>query len=286
MSKTITWVALLFCLAAGAMGQNTTIQANNIAKFGGAKITGSFCVVPTDNAGNGINLTTPSGQQFSPLQPLCFPITNGVLSNVAIVPDTALTQPANACYRLTVSDSKGVQIGIYPCIQPTGSTWNFDAYVPSTLPNTTSVTLPQFQTNGTLNPNQHIVNFIGAGSCSIAAASNGNETITCTGGGSGASNENLTFSATPTFSVSTTSSRIALSGNITSFTLASGSDGQNKCLEFTHDATGNAYTVTPPSNVVGLMGVGSIASKRNFQCFTYFSTDGAWIANSPGVINQ
>lgn len=289
MKKCAPWLfllSMLSCFAGALLGQTTTIQANNIAKFGGAKITGSFCVVPTDQSGNGINITTPSGQQFSPLQPLCFPVTNGVLSNVAIVPDTTLTQPVNPCYKLTVSDSRGNQIGTYPCIQPSGTTWNFDSYVPSILPNTTALTLPQYQTNGTANSNQQVVNFKTSGSgCSIASASNGDETWTCSAG-AGTSNENLTFSATPTFSASTTSSRIALSGNITSFTLASGSDGQNKCLEFTHDATSNAYTVVGPSNVVGLMGVGSVASKRNFQCFTYFSTDGAWIANSPGVINE
>ena len=100
-------------------------------------------------------------------------------------------------------------------------------------------------------------------------------------------NENLAFSATPTFSLSTTSSRIALSGNITTFTLAAGTDGQPKCLEFTHDATSTAYTVTPPSNVLGFMNpIGTTASLHNQQCFTYYTSDSAWIAQTPGVINQ
>jgi hypothetical protein len=106
-------------------------------------------------------------------------------------------------------------------------------------------------------------------------------------GGSNYSNENLAFSSTPTFSTATSSSRIALSGNITTFTLSSGLDGQPKCLNFAHDATANTYTVTPPANVRGFMTtVGSAASKNSSQCFNYFASDAAWIAISPGVINQ
>lgn len=283
MKRIIACILLLVACAASE-AQTTQITASNIAKFGGAKVTGQFCVSPTDSSGNPINLTTPGGQQFSPTTPLCFPITAGVLSTAAIVPDTSLTQPANACYKLTVYDNSKNQIGTYPCIQPSGTSWSFDAYVPSTLPSTTALTLPQFQTTGVTNSNQGILNIVGAGSCT-ASYSAPTTTITCTGG-AGTSNENLSFSATPTFSASTTSSRIALSGNITSFSLAAGTDGQNKCLEFTHDATSNAYTVTEPSNVVGLMPIGSVASKRNAQCFTYFSTDALWIADSPGVTNQ
>jgi hypothetical protein len=284
MKRIVTFTVLLLACAA-ASAQTTQITASNISKFGGAKVTGQFCVTPTDSSGNPINLTTPAGQQFAPSTSLCFPIVNGVLSAYAIVPDTSLTQPANACYKLTVTDNRNNQIGTYPCIQPSGTSWSFDAYVPSTLPSTTALSLPQFQTDGVANGNQGILNIVGAGSCSVTNTSGtGTVTITCTG--SGSSNENLSFSATPTFSTATTSSRIALSGNITTFTLAAGTDGQNKCLGFAHDATSNTYMVTAPGNVVGLMGVGSVASKHSVQCFTYFSTDALWVANSPGVINQ
>lgn len=291
MKRIVTFTVLLIACAV-ASAQTTQITASNIARFGGSKITGQFCVTPTDSSGNPINLTTPTGQQFAPNTSLCFPIVNGVLNSAAIVPDTALTQPANACYKLTVYDNANNQIGTYPCIQPTSATpgtpgtpWSFDAYVPSTLPSTAAITLPEFETNGATNLNQGVLNIVGAGSCSSASAINGTVTITCTSGIG--TNENLSFSATPTFSIATGSSRIALSGNITSFTLAAGTDGQSKCLEFTHDSTGTAYTVAPPSNVLGFMTpMGTTASKRNLQCFRYFVSDSAWIAQSPGVVNQ
>jgi hypothetical protein len=101
-----------------------------------------------------------------------------------------------------------------------------------------------------------------------------------------ASTESVSFSATPVFSNTVGSSRIVVSGNL-SFTLAAaGGDGQHKCLNFVHDATSNAYKVTAPANVHGFFIIGSAPGKHNLQCFTYFNMDGAWEAESPGVINQ
>lgn len=192
MKRILTGIVLALC-AFAANAQTTQITASNISRFGGAKVTGQFCVSPTDSSGNPINLTTPNGQQFSPTTPLCFPITAGVLSNAAIVPDTSLTQPANACYKLTVYDNHNNQIGTYPCIQPTGTSWSFDAYVPSTLPSTTALTLPQFYTNGSLNPVQGVVNFSGSGVTygaggviNIAAGSPSIANLTILGNNSGA----------------------------------------------------------------------------------------------------
>jgi hypothetical protein len=273
-------IAFAVSCAFSALAQTTQITASHIAYFGGAPVTGSFCVTPTDSTGNPINLVTSTGQQFAPNSPLCFPITNGVLSNSAIVADTSLAQPVNACYKLTAYNNLNQQIANYPCLQPSGATWSFDAYVPSSLPSTTALTLPQFQLNGTPLTNQGTINFIASG----ASASGGN--ITLPSGGASTNSENLTFSATPTFSTTYTSSRIALSGNITAFSLGSGSDGQNKCLNFAHDSSSTAYTVNPPANVHGFFSVGATPSKNNAQCFTYFVSDAAWIATSPGVINE
>lgn len=232
---------LLFLCAIMASAQNTAITASHIDTFGGAPITGTFCLTPTDANGNPVTVVTSTGQQFAPLpgKQLCFPVAAGVLSG-AVVPDTSVTQPANVCYRLRINNSAGQVVGSYPCIQPRGSTWSFDGYVPGSTP-----VIP-----------------------------------TLTGG----SNENLSFSSTPTFSLLTSSSRISLSGNITTFTLAAGYDGQPKCLEFAHDGTMTTYTVTPPANVIGFML--SVGLKRAQQCFTYFTADALWVANNPGVISQ
>ena len=102
-----------------------------------------------------------------------------------------------------------------------------------------------------------------------------------------ASSETVTFSATPTFSTAKRASIITLTGNITSFTLASGADGQEKTLTFCQDATGGR-TLAGPANVRGLFpsGIGGSASLCNSQHFTYSTAQAAWLADSVGIINQ
>jgi hypothetical protein len=100
-----------------------------------------------------------------------------------------------------------------------------------------------------------------------------------------ASAETVAFSATPTFSITTRSSSITLSGNVTSFTLAAGLDGQEKTLTFCQNATGG-FTVTPPGSVRGFFTVGTTAGKCSSQHFTYSAAQSAWLADSPGVTNE
>jgi hypothetical protein len=100
-----------------------------------------------------------------------------------------------------------------------------------------------------------------------------------------ASSETVTFSATPIFSTAKRASLIALSGNVTSFTLAAGSDGQEKTLTFCQNATGG-FSVGAPTNVRGFFAVGTTANKCSSQHFTYSTAQSAWLADSPGVINE
>lgn len=100
------------------------------------------------------------------------------------------------------------------------------------------------------------------------------------------STESVSYTATPTFAVTTLSSHIVFTGSITTFTLPPGTDGQFKCLDFVHDSSTNNYSVSPPANVTGFFSVGNASSKRNQQCYIYFQTDALWEATSPGVINQ
>jgi hypothetical protein len=99
------------------------------------------------------------------------------------------------------------------------------------------------------------------------------------------SSESVTFSPTPTFATTTRASIITLTGNVTSFTMAAGSDGQEKTLTFCQNATGG-FGVTPPSNVHGFFTLGTTASKCSSQHFTYSAVQAAWLADSPGVINE
>jgi hypothetical protein len=96
--------------------------------------------------------------------------------------------------------------------------------------------------------------------------------------------ETVASSATPTFSTNFRVSRTVLTANVTSFTLAAGVDGQEKCLDFTQGS--GPYTVTPPSNVKGFFTVGTTNALDNVQCFVYNSTAAAWKAEGIGVINQ
>ena len=109
----------------------------------------------------------------------------------------------------------------------------------------------------------------------------------CTGGGGSAtvaSAEVVSFSATPTFSTAFNVSRIVLTNNITSFTLAAGSDGQDKKLCFKQGA--GPFTVVPPANVHGFFTIGTVNAEWNCQSFVYDNTDSIWLSTSPGTVNQ
>jgi hypothetical protein len=82
-------------------------------------------------------------------------------------------------------------------------------------------------------------------------------------------------------------SQITLSGNITTFTLATPTaTGTEKTLIFCQDATGG-WTVTPPFIMKGFFTIGTTASKCSSQHFTYNNVGVAgWFADSPGVINE
>lgn len=122
----------------------------------------------------------------------------------------------------------------------------------------------------------------GAAFSRFCTAANG----ACSSGGSAivASAEVVTFSATPTFSTAFNTSRIVLTGNITTFTLAAGADGQDKKLCFKQGA--GPFTVTPPANVHGFFTVGTTNANWNCQAFNYDNTDSIWLATTTGVINQ
>lgn len=105
----------------------------------------------------------------------------------------------------------------------------------------------------------------------------------CSVGGNGSA-EVVTFSATPTFSTALKTSRIVLTGNVTSFTLGAGADGQDKTLCFKQGA--GPYTVAAPGNVHGFFPIGATSALWNCQSYNYNATDAIWLATSVGVINE
>jgi hypothetical protein len=97
--------------------------------------------------------------------------------------------------------------------------------------------------------------------------------------------ETVPYSSTPTFSSTIPSTLITMTGNISSFTLSAGQDGQTKTIAFCQDAVGSR-TVAAPANVHGFFTVGTTASKCSVQRFVYFSALSYWLAEAPGLTNQ
>lgn len=207
-NRLIRWV-IVFCvmLYVGAcllFGQTTQITASHIAYFGGQTFNGQFCVTPTDGNGNAINLVSGGGQQLAPQSTLCFPVSNGLLSSAAFVPDTSLTNPANACLKLTLLNRAGQPVGTYPCLQPSGVTWSFDAYVPSSMATIPAMSLPQFQLNGNANPTQTYLDLVCSG-CTVTGGHitipNGSGSSTYTAAGTGGTSRTVNSKFGDTLSI-------------------------------------------------------------------------------------
>lgn len=105
--------------------------------------------------------------------------------------------------------------------------------------------------------------------------------MTLTGGMTEGS-ETVSFSGTPTFSSTLGNSTITLTAAITAFTLAAGTNGQEKVINFCQNGTGG-FAVAPPSNVHG-MSIGTTASKCSVWVGRYNTVQSAWL--SLGVNNQ
>ncbi|MBS1813588.1 MAG: hypothetical protein JSS87_01800 [Acidobacteria bacterium] len=95
----------------------------------------------------------------------------------------------------------------------------------------------------------------------------------------------IAYSATPVLSVHGNANRIVLTGDVVSSTMDAGADGQRMCIAVVQDATGG-HAFAWPVNMLGAMTVGTAAGKRSQQCFVYYAADGAWIAESAGVVNE
>jgi hypothetical protein len=141
------------------------------------------------------------------------------------------------------------------------------------------------QTAGVDNAAQAALNFVAsnvnsAGLQVTPSNMGANETLEVT-----PATETVTFSATPTFSTATLTSYMLLTGNVTSFTLAAGVEGQPKILAFCQNGTGGR-TVAGPSNVHGFMTVSTAANTCSVGRYTYFTGPAAWLADSAPVVNQ
>jgi hypothetical protein len=138
----IAFVCVLMLFAASAVAQDTTVTASHL---GGNPPVPSATVYfqPMSGPTGGVAAArrgTSGGQILG--VPIQATATAGVLS--VTVPDANATTPA-ICYAYTAIDPFGTVIqgaglaadgvhvnpgGAYGCIQPTGSTWDFDSFIP------------------------------------------------------------------------------------------------------------------------------------------------------------
>ena len=125
----------LACLfgAAAASAQYTTVTGSQLHDATGTLVTNATIrFQPVNALGVPISfrVSTSAGQTIA--NPVSTTVTSGAFS--ITLADTTLTSPANPCYSVTlISNLTGRAIPFpgYSCIQPSGSTWNFDSYTPS-----------------------------------------------------------------------------------------------------------------------------------------------------------
>lgn len=128
---------IISLLSVSCFAQTVNVTATHITDGGTLLGNGTICFTPINPASAGFGLTGV-GQQTG--TPFCASVTDGAISNPFLVPDIALTAPQNICYAVSIKNTVtgryvlGVGQGnSYGCVQPTGDTFDFDAFVPSTL---------------------------------------------------------------------------------------------------------------------------------------------------------
>lgn len=114
----------------------TTVSASHLQDATGTNITNAtIWFQPVDNKGKPLSFRSGGTEGQTVSTPVTATVTNGAFS--VVLADTTLTQPANVGYSVTVLDNltgRNLLGSGYECIQPTGSTWSFDAYVPNLSP--------------------------------------------------------------------------------------------------------------------------------------------------------
>jgi hypothetical protein len=142
LTSVFLYVLCALCVELSHAQNFTTVTANNIQDaFGNKLASGQVCFQATTNGGVPIAFHAGGGGQVINKQK-CAAVTNGSFS--VSVPNTALTNPVNVCYHVTVKDLSTNQIVLgnapsgqpsgYDCVQPSGASFSFDSYVPGLAP--------------------------------------------------------------------------------------------------------------------------------------------------------
>ena len=136
MIRKLLLTFVLFVSAAAGFAQTTTITALNTKGSDGNKIgAGTITFRATDLLGN--PFFGHQGGLVIPKAVVCLLVNGAITGSQAggscSLVDTAATAPAHFCYVATIYDSVGRWTAPpTPCMQPTGSTWSLDSFVPIT----------------------------------------------------------------------------------------------------------------------------------------------------------
>jgi hypothetical protein len=142
---------LCFCLVVSARAQLLTVTSTNLTDSSNVAVSNATVTfAPVLNTGQPASYRkgTASGQVI--IKPVSATVTAGAFSLVVV--DTSLTNPANICYAVMVTDNiTGANLlgAGYSCVQPTTTaSWcgatncNFDAFPPNLSPMLPFVTGP------------------------------------------------------------------------------------------------------------------------------------------------
>jgi lysophospholipase L1-like esterase len=131
----------------------TTVSGTNLTDASGNKISNATISFQPCNS-QGVPLSFQVGGSGQAIQsPISAQVTNGAFS-VALA-DTSLTQPQNISYKVTVTDNASGNSLLGPgyLIQPSGTVWSFDNFVPNlpALPVVMTVRSPNNRGNWAAN---------------------------------------------------------------------------------------------------------------------------------------
>lgn len=115
----------------------TLITATKIQDAAGHLLpSGRVTFFPVNNLGQPISAIVAGGGVITQTG-VAFLVVNGALTTDLLgdlpqLADTTLTNPANICYSVVITDATGtaIQGPGYGLVQPSGTTWSLDTYVP------------------------------------------------------------------------------------------------------------------------------------------------------------
>jgi hypothetical protein len=139
--KRLLSFALLIFSAGSLAAQTSHIVATTIVGADNGPLqSGKITWQPTDINGNPLNVNRgATGGLVIPRPAVCFisggAITTALNGTACTVIDTTVTNADHFCYKVTIQDTvTGWTAPVMPCVQPSGSTWSLDGYVPTGSP--------------------------------------------------------------------------------------------------------------------------------------------------------